>query len=103
MAKYYKPDDTHCRLNVVPPVDSEIKSLCGKDVKPVLKLQHLENVQRAALAQVALAFQNEVFGASLAAHLCSLSEGLPRVKEEFSADLAEAAGTVLLWSVGVPV
>ena len=70
-----------------------MKSLCAKDVKPVLTLQLLENVQRAALAQVVVAFQNEVFGASLAAHLSSLSEGLPRAPEEFSAALADLANT----------
>ena len=62
VAKYYQLHDAPCRLDVVPPVDSEMKSLCGKDVKPVLTLQHLENVQRAALAQVAVASQNEEFG-----------------------------------------
>ena len=35
VAKYYQPHDPPCRLDVVPPVDSEMKSLCGKDVKPV--------------------------------------------------------------------
>ena len=80
MAKYYQPHDAPCRLDVVPPVDPEMKSLCGKDVKPVLTLQHLENVQRMALAQVAVASQNEVFGVSLAAHLSSLSEGCPWLK-----------------------
>ena len=75
--KYYQPHDAPCRLDVVPPLDSEMKSLCGKAVKTVLMLQHLENVQRAALAQIAIASQNEVFVASLAAHLSSLSEGLP--------------------------
>ena len=75
-AKYYQAHDTPCRLDVVPPVDSEMKSLCGKDVKPVLTLQYLGNVQLAALAQVAVA----VFGASLAAHHSSLSEGLPWLK-----------------------
>ena len=49
--------------------------------------------QGAALAQVAVASQNEVFGASLAAHLSSLSEGLPRAEEEFSAALADLANT----------
>ena len=80
VVKYYQPHDAPCRLDVVPPADSEMKSLCGKYVKPVLTLQHLENVQRAALAQVAVASQNEVFGASLAAHLSSLSEGLPHAE-----------------------
>ena len=70
-----------------------MRSLCGKDVKPVLTLQHLENVQRAALAQVVVASQNEVFGASLAAHLSSLSEGLPWAEEEFSAAIAYLANT----------
>ena len=70
-----------------------MRSLCGKYIKPVLMLQHLENVKRAALAQVAVASQNEVFGSSLAAHLSSLSEGLPRAKEEFSASLADLANT----------
>ena len=77
VAKYYQPDDAPCRLDLVPQVDSLMRSLCGKDIKPVLTLQHLENVQRAALAQVVVASQNEVFGASLATHLSSLSEGLP--------------------------
>ena len=91
VAKYYQPHDAPCRLDVVPRVDSEMKALCGKDVKPILMLQHLENVQRTALAQVAVASQNEVFGASLAAHLSSLSEGLPQAQEEFSAALADLA------------
>ena len=47
VAKYYQPHDAPCRLDVV--------SLCGKDVKPVLTPQHLENVQRATLAQVVVA------------------------------------------------
>ena len=93
VAKYYQPHDTPCRLDVVPPVDSEMKSLCGKDVKPDLMLQHLENVQRPALAQVAVGSQNEVFGASLTAHLSSLSEGLPWAQEEFSAALVDLANT----------
>ena len=76
VAKYYQPHDAPCCLDVVPPLDWEMKSLCGKDVKPVLTLQHLENVQRAALAQVAVASQNEVFGDSIAAHLSSFIEGL---------------------------
>ena len=76
---------------MVPPVNSEMKSLCGKDVKPVWTLQHLENVQRAAIAQVEVASQNQVFGVNLTAHLSSLSEGLPRAQEEFSAALAELA------------
>ena len=92
MAKYYQPHDAPCRLDVVPPVDSEMKSLCGKDIKPV-SLQHLENVQRAALAQIAVVSQNEAFGASLAARLSSLSEGLPRAQEEFLAALADLANT----------
>ena len=91
MAKYNQPHDAACRLDVVLPVDLEMKSLCGKNVKPVLTLQHLENVQQAALAQVAVASQNEVFGASLTAHLSSLSEGLPRA-QEFSV-LADLANT----------
>ena len=88
VAKYYQPHDAPYHLDVVPPVDTEMKSLCGKDVKPVLMLPHLENVQRAALAQVSVASQNEVFGASNAAHLSSLSEGLLRAQDEFSAALA---------------
>ena len=95
VAKYYQLHDTPCRLDVVPPVDSEMKSLCSKDIKPVLTLQHLENVQQAALAQVAIASPNEVFGASLAAHLISLSEGLPRAQEEFSAAL-------MAWRTPIP-
>ena len=78
VAKSYQPHDAPCHLDVVPPVDSEMKSLCSKDVKPVLTLQHLENER--ALVQVAVASQNEVFGASLA-------------KEDFSAALAELANT----------
>ena len=39
--KYYQWHDTPCCLDVVPPVDLEMKSLCCKDVKPVLTLQHL--------------------------------------------------------------
>ena len=38
--KYYQLHGAPCHLDVVPPVDSEMKSLCGKDVKPVLMLQH---------------------------------------------------------------
>ena len=58
VAKYYQPHDapfawTWCL---------QWTQGRGKDVKPVLTLQHLENVQRAALAQVAVASQNEVFG-----------------------------------------
>ena len=70
-----------------------MKSLCGKEVKPVLTLQHLENVQRADLAQVAVASQNKVFGASLATHLSSPSEGLPWAEEEFSAALTDLVNT----------
>ena len=70
-----------------------MKSLCGKDIKPILKLQHIENIKRAALAQVVVASQKEVFGTSLTAHLSSLSEGLPQAQEEFSAALAELANT----------
>ena len=92
MAKQYQPHDAPCCLDVVPSVDSEMESLCGNDVKPVL-IQHLENVQRAALAQVEVASQSEVFGASLAAHLSSLSGGLPRAQEELSSALADLAHT----------
>ena len=81
VAKNYQPNDAPCYMDVVPPMDSEMKSLCGKDVKPVVTFQHLEKVQRATLAQVAVASQNEVFGASLIAHLSSLSEGLSRAQE----------------------
>ena len=96
VARYYQPHNAPCRLDIVPQVDSEMRSLCGKDVKPVLMLQQLENVQRAALAQVVVASQNEVFGASLAAHL---SEGLPRAEEEFSASLADLRTPILRMSV----
>ena len=92
-ATYYQPHNAPCHLDVVPHVDSEMRSLCGKDVKPVLTLQHLENVQSAALAQVAVASQNEVFGASLATHLSSLSDGLPWAEEGFSTALADLANT----------
>ena len=92
-AKYYQPHNATCCLDMVPKVDSEMRSLGGKDVKPVLMLPYLENVKRAALAQIAVASQNEVFGSSLAAHLSCLSEGLPRAEEEFSAAFADLAYT----------
>ena len=58
-----------------------------------MTIQYLENIQRAALAQVTIACQNEVFGASLTAHLSSLGEGLSRAQEEVSASLADLANT----------
>ena len=65
---------------------------------PVLTLQHLENIKRAALAQVAVPSQNMVFGVILAAHLSSVSE-LLQALEEFSAALVDLANTILRMSV----
>ena len=41
----------------------------------------------------AVASRSKAFGVSLAAHLSSLSEGLPRAQEDFSAALAGLANT----------
>ena len=84
MPKYYQLHDAPCRLDVVSPVDSEMRSMCGKDVKLTGKLP-------ASCSGPGCGSLSEAFGASLAAHLSSLSESYPGPK--FLAALAELANT----------
>ena len=58
-----------------------------------LATQTLANMVIARRAAYPVASQNEVFGASLATHLSSLSDGLPWAEEGFSTALADLANT----------
>ena len=75
--KYNYIHGTHCWLDIVPAVNSEMKAPYSKDVRPIVILQHL--------LQVTVASQNEVFGPSIAAHFSSIQEDFPLEQGEFSA------------------
>ena len=75
--KYNYIHGTHCRLDFVPPENSEMKAPYSKYVRPIVTLQHL--------LQVTVASQNEVFGSS-----SQYSGRFPAEQGEFS-----AAGTQL--------